>query len=119
MEAHVTPLQIPNEHEYLEVAVILGPKAQTTGFPREKDGGTKLPLEDTLGDGRRVWIVYCTRSIQKLALNMDQTFSGKGHFASSFDPLVEQGELRGVGIDVRNDGSLAFWDVRAEAKHRV
>jgi hypothetical protein len=50
----VVLLPVPTQDCYVEVAAILGPKGQTSGFPREKGAETRLIGEGRLSDGRRV-----------------------------------------------------------------
>jgi hypothetical protein len=111
----VALLPIPGPHEYLGVVVILGPAGPTSGYPRERDGGTSLLDEGRLSDGRRVWVVYVVRTVQK---NDSITSAHPGPITpqSSFiDPNADlsAARLRAVGFETPADGSLILHDLRA------
>lgn len=117
VRADTALLPIPTEQEYVEVAVLLGPAAETVGYPREKDTPTHLLSEGRLSNGRRVWIVYCMKLIA-LEKNKPPQQHSLDTAKSYMDPTVDLSNtpMRGalIGRPEPDDGSLLFWDVSAK-----
>jgi hypothetical protein len=105
-------LPIPTGQQALEVTVLLGPAAQTVRHPRDKDLPTHLLSEGRLSDGRRVWVVYCTRPEMKNDPQPQHIKLDKAYV----DPAVDFSKvlMRGALIGGQGDGSLTFWDVSAK-----
>jgi hypothetical protein len=111
----VTLLPIPGEGEQVEVAVILGPPGFIgSSYPREEKAATHLLADGALTDGHKVWIVYFTRPSDEADRREDRVIEGKGQVAP--DANSYSGEMRGIGAGRQADGSLAFFDLRAEKK---
>jgi hypothetical protein len=109
-------LPVPAPHQQLEVVVMLGPKVETVGFPRAGGLETHLVEEGRLPDGRRVWLLYVRKdlgtSTDEKPKQMVDVPKGKGFLSPSVHGMKE--ELRSTLVGVQHDGSLAFWDVRAD-----
>jgi hypothetical protein len=114
----VTLLPVPAENSYVEVAVILGPKGPTTGFPREKDVDTRLLSEGRLSDDRRIWVVYVTKPIEPANEGMFREV--RANVKAYVDPQadVERPDLRAIGAGKQSDGSLTLWDLKANWKRQ-
>jgi hypothetical protein len=104
----------------VEVAVLLGPTAPTDGYPRDKDAPTQLLSEGRLSDGRRVWVVYCTRPIatdNNEPPPQQQTLIAAKHYVDTTVDLSNI-SMRAALFGEQSDGSLAFWDVSATVSAR-
>jgi hypothetical protein len=114
--ANTALLPVPTEQEYVEVAVLLGPTAPTNGYPRDKDASTQLLREGHLSDGRRVWVVYCTRPIEtnknEPPPQQQSLIAAKHYVDTSVD--LSNISMRAALFGAQSDGSLAFWDMHAE-----
>lgn len=108
-------LRIPTEQEFVAVAVLLGPATPTHGYPREAHAPTHLLSEGRLSDGRRVWVVYCTKSVETNSEPQpkQQSVIPAKHYV---DPTVDFSNvsMRGALFGWQDDGSLTFWDVSAK-----
>lgn len=116
VSANTALLPVPTEQEIVEVAVLLGPPGPTSGYPCEKDVPTRLLSEGRLSDGRRVWVVYCTKLIEvgnNAPPTQPQRLTAVRHYV---DPTVDFSKvsMRGALHGEQPDGSLAFWDVSAK-----
>jgi hypothetical protein len=114
--ANTVLLPVPTEQEYVEVAVLLGPTGPTDEYPREKDAPTHLLSEGRLSDGRRVWVVHCTKLIETNENEpppQQHSLSAAKHYV---DPTVDFSNvsMRGAAFGPQDDGSLAFWDMSAK-----
>jgi hypothetical protein len=111
-----TLLPVPTEQEYVEVAVLLGPTAPTKGYPRESQRETHLLSEGRLSDGRRVWVVYCTKPIEtnNERSPQQQLITPAKHYVDPTADFSKASALRATAFGPQSDGSLAFLDMRAE-----
>jgi hypothetical protein len=116
----VALLPIPGKNEYVEVAVILGPKGPTDHIVlRERDGESHPLSEGRFSDGRRVWVVYCVRAMKQDYSNPVQAappMPGKSFLNSKAD--LTHGRHRAVVVGAQDDGSLALWDMKVECPSR-
>jgi hypothetical protein len=109
----VVLLPMPSRDEVMEVYVILGPKGPTQDHPRERNQRTYLLSEGRLSDDRRVWIVYIVRPKEE---NEKITSSIKPALKSSYldpDTDLNGARLRAIAFGAQDDGSLAFFDLKA------
>jgi hypothetical protein len=94
--------------------VLLGPAGPTVNYPRDKDIPTYLLSEGRLSDGRRVWVVYCTRQNEtnNASPPQQQTVVPTKQY---LDPSVDFSSvpMRAALFGTQPDGSLTFWDKRA------
>jgi hypothetical protein len=108
-------LPIPTEQEYVEVAVLLGPSVPTDGYPHDRDAPTNLISEGRLSDGRRVWVVWCTRKIKTNndGTQQQQTIIPEKNY---MDTTVDFSSIpmRAAVFGPQGDGSLLFLDMHVE-----
>jgi hypothetical protein len=106
-------LPIPGKREQLQVAVIIGPAGPTKGYPREESIPTHLLAEGRLSNGRRVSVVYLTFPLVSPGATNPPAVppGGKGYASGT---LPEAGELRAACAGLQPDGSLGFFDLRAD-----
>jgi hypothetical protein len=103
-------IPVPGEHEQLEVDVILAPPGFMGSRPHNDKLPTRLLAEGSLVGGYHVWLLYTTAPSAEPETKENRVIEGTGHRASD----AGVGEARGIGAGRQADGSLAFWDMRAE-----
>jgi hypothetical protein len=116
---NVTLLPVPSAGEYGQVAVILGPRGPTSGYPRERDGESQLVAEGRLADDRRVWVVYVVRPMKATEtgpLAQSPQTPPKSYLNPDAD--LANAELRAVAVCPHNDGSLEFFDLKVHLNKR-
>jgi hypothetical protein len=118
VRADTVLLPAPTEQQAVEVLVVLGPNTPIAidgGFPRDSSAPTSLLSEGVLSDGRRVWVVYCTRQFEikdEPAAASTPIAPAKSYVDKDAD--FSKNSLRAVVYGPQEDGHLAFWDKRVD-----
>ncbi len=111
--AKVKLLPMPDEHECVDVGVLLGEPGSL--YPKEIGGATHLLDEGSLADGRRVWIIYCVYQLREHGEQLPPS-SQITTQKSYLDPNAKlTSNTRAILYGVQPDGSLAFIDCRVDA----
>jgi hypothetical protein len=104
-------LPIPSKMQQVQVAVIIGPVGDTKNYPREENTATHLLAGGRLSNGRRVWVVYLMMALDGPTASNPPVIHGKGYASAN---LPATGDFRAAGAGIQPDGSLGFFDLRAE-----
>ncbi len=110
--AKVKLLPMPDEHECVDVGVLLGEPASL--YPKEIGGATHLLDEGRLADGRRVWIIYRVYPIREPGEPLPPS-TPITPVKSYLDHNAElTSNARAILFGDQPDGSLAFIDCRVD-----
>jgi hypothetical protein len=110
-------LSPPAPTQTLILTVVIGPKAETEGYPQASDAKTHLLAEGRLCDGRPVWLTYCYVQTRTIGAQRRQ-YTGRAF--GSMDEVYKQIEtVRVIAPASNSDGSLAFFDMRVERKRQA
>jgi hypothetical protein len=106
----VVLLPMPSPNHCVEACVILGPKVQNTGPPRDRDEETYLIAEGRLWDDRCVWVVYVIRPLPEKETTAPIQIPLENWFIDPEANLTNIARLRAVTFHVEPDGSLGLVD---------
>jgi hypothetical protein len=110
-------LSPPAPTQTLILAVLIGPKAETEGYPQASDARTHLLTEGRLCGGRRVWLTYCYVQSRTIGAQRGK-YTGRAF--GSMDEIYKQiDNVRVMAPANNSDGSLAFFDMRVERKRQA
>jgi hypothetical protein len=102
VDSSVILLPVPHDLELLEVMIFLGPPEWV-----DNPFGPHMIGEGRLLNEWRYCVGYVVQAFDPTRV-VSTTLSGRGHGDLANAPI----ELRAVGVDPQQDGSLAFWDAR-------
>jgi len=110
-------LSPPAPTQTLILSVLIGPKTETEGYPRASGAKTHLLAEGRLCDDRRIWLIYYYVQTRTIGAQRRQ-YTGPAF--GSMDEVYKHIEtLRVIATASSSDGSLTFYDGRAERKRRA